>query len=101
MSDYSSKLLALASKKQKILQEETQLISKRKSEIAELAERFNLLTISDTAFAGMFHELQHSLEVNTDKVKELEKIGENFLRPRPTKNTPQIKSHDKESAETF
>ena len=58
MSDYSNKLAILAAKKKKLFEEETKLIHKRKNEIANLAERCELLTFSDEVLTGLFLELK-------------------------------------------
>ena len=80
MSDYAHKLSALALKKQKLQDEETKLIEKRKFDIALLAEKFELLTASDALIHGLFADAQAAINNKTDKVKSWETLGGRFLK---------------------
>ena len=82
MSEYSSKLAAIAAKKQKLLQEEARLIDKRKKEIASSAERLGLLTASDEFITGLFLEASLTLNQNKNRIKELEAEGARFLKSK-------------------
>jgi len=82
MSDYADKLAALAAKEQKLAEEKTKLLDKRKKEIAALAERFNLLTASDALLAGLFLECEKHLSANDERCKELESNGARFLKAK-------------------
>lgn len=82
MSDYANKLSSLAEKKQKILQEETKLIERRKIEIGHLAEKFDLLTVSDTLIAGSFSEIQSAIKSKSEKLKTWENAGVQLLKPK-------------------
>jgi hypothetical protein len=82
MSEYSNKLAAIAAKKQKLLQEETKLIEKRKKEIASSAERLGLLTASDELITGLFLEAASAIKENQNRIKEWEAQGERFLKSK-------------------
>jgi hypothetical protein len=82
MSEYSSKLAAIAAKKQKLIQEETKLIDKRKKEIASSAERLGLLTASDELITGIFLDAVNALKENSQRIKEWETEGERFLKSK-------------------
>jgi hypothetical protein len=82
MSEYSSKLAAIAAKKQKLIQEEIKLIEKRKKEIASSAERLGLLTASDEIITGLFLEAANALKENHPRIKEWELDGERFLKSK-------------------
>lgn len=89
MSGYLSKLSSIAEKKQKLLEEESILIEKRKSEIAGLAEKFGLLTLSDTVLAGLFVELQSAIQDKSEKLKTWEQQGAQFLKPKPNRKAAE------------
>jgi hypothetical protein len=82
MADYSNKLAAIAAKRQKLLEEENKLIEKRKHEISEAAERLGLLTASDEIITGLFLEAVNAIEKKTDRLKEWETEGANFLKSK-------------------
>lgn len=82
MSDYANKLLSIVEKKQKLVEEESRLIEKRKDEIGVLAQKFELLTTSDVVFAGLFAELQSALKSNSDKITHWEKEGAHHFTPK-------------------
>ena len=82
MSEYSSKLAAIAAKKQKLLEEETKLIKKRKNEISSTAERLGLLTTSDEIITGLFLEAAKAITEKNDKLKEWENEGARFLKSK-------------------
>ena len=82
MSDYAFKLSSISMKKQKLLEEENQLIIKRKKEIGYFAEKFGLLTLSDALIAGLFSEAQAAIESKSEKIKLWEKSGASFLKPK-------------------
>ena len=58
MSDYAKKLKAFQDKRQQLTIAYNKLIEKRKKEIADLAEKFNLLTIDDKTLSKCFANLQ-------------------------------------------
>ncbi|MCW5589676.1 MAG: hypothetical protein KIT27_08455 [Legionellales bacterium] len=90
MAEYANKLLELAQRKQRLIEEETRLIQKRKTEIANLAERFTVLTATDEIFAALFNELAQALNEKSAKLKEWETHGARFLKSR--KNTTTTKA---------
>jgi hypothetical protein len=79
---YLQKLSSIREKKQKLLAQETKLIEKRKKEIANLAEKFELLTMSDTIIVGVFSEAQSAIKDKSDKVKLWEQSGEKFIKTK-------------------
>lgn len=90
MSDYAEKLSSLSQKKHKLLQEEAQLIDKRKKEIGELAEKFGLLVASDGVLSGLFLEAQTALHDKSDKLKTWESHGATLISQKKLKLfTPQ------------
>jgi hypothetical protein len=89
MSDYADKLSSISEKKQKLLAEESKLIEKRKHEIGQLAEKFGLLTMSDTVMAGLFSEAQSALKGKTEKIKTWESHGARFLKPKRNSKSTQ------------
>lgn len=82
MSDYSNKLAAIAAKKQKLQEEESKLIEKRKNEISEAAERLGLLTISDEIITGLFLEAAKASNEKSERLKEWEAEGARFLKSK-------------------
>ncbi|MDX2164237.1 MAG: hypothetical protein SFW07_02335 [Gammaproteobacteria bacterium] len=54
MTDYHKKLITLQKHRQKLIETEKFLIEKRKREIADLAEKFNLLTVDDKIINNYF-----------------------------------------------
>ena len=54
MTDYHKKLTALQKQRQKLIETENLLIEKRKKNIADLAEQFNLLTVDDKILSNFF-----------------------------------------------
>lgn len=82
MSDYAGKLSSLAQKKQQLLQEESRLIEKRKKEIGQLAEKFNLLTLSDALITGLFSEAQIAVKDKSEKIQTWENNGVQFLKSK-------------------
>ncbi len=90
MSDYADKLSSIAERKKKLLEEESKLIEKRKKEIGDLAEKFGLLTLSDTLMTGLFSEAQLASKEKSEKMKTWESHGEQFLKlKRNTKATQE------------
>ena len=82
MSDYSNKLAAIAAKKQKLIEEETKLIERRKNEIANTAERLGLLIASDEFVTGLFIEAANVLKQDPSRIKEWETQGARFLKSK-------------------
>jgi len=82
MSDYQERLKALSLKKEKLIAEESALIQKRKKEIAQLAEQFDLLTAPNTLILGLFSELQDALKSKSNRLKEWSLAGERFLQSK-------------------
>lgn len=80
MSDYAIKLTSLAEKKKKLLEEESRLIEKRKQEIGKIAEKFDLLTISDEVITGLFSEANEAIKENSQKIKQWEFQGAKILK---------------------
>lgn len=89
MSDYADKLSSITERKQKLLEEENKLIEKRKKEIGALAEKFGLLTVSDTLIVGLFSEVQTALNDKSEKIKTWENQGAKFLKPKRNSKTTQ------------
>lgn len=88
MSDYATKLATLAQKKQRLIDEEAKLIQQRKIYIAELAERFGLLTLDDTI---LINALSKIAETNQTEIKDCLLQGKiaskNKKSVNPTANT--------------
>ena len=82
MSDYAEKLSSLAEKKQKLLEEETRLVEKRIKEIGQLAEKFGMLTVSDSVIVGLFTEASDAIKQNSAKLKSWEQAGAQSLKPK-------------------
>jgi hypothetical protein len=80
MADYADRLTSISEKKQKLLEEEAKLIEKRKKEIGTLAEKFGLLTVSDTTILGIFSEVKTALKDDSDKLKSWETQGAKLLK---------------------
>ncbi len=80
MSDYANKLSSISEKKLKLLEEEKELIEKRKKEIGQLAQKFDLLTVSDGLIASLFSSAKKSIAENADCVKEWETLGGRFRK---------------------
>jgi hypothetical protein len=92
MSDYSDKLAAIKQKQEKLHQEESKLIERRKKDIANLAERCGVLIASDETLAGLFIEYENALKVKDIKIKEWQLNGEKFLKPTKSNNSETAKS---------
>lgn len=82
MSKYSEKLQALAEKEQQLAKQKQALLEERKKEIGDLAEKMQLLTVSDSVLAGVFLELEQALTDDADKVKQWDTDGNRFLKPK-------------------
>ena len=82
MSDYAIKLSVLSEKKQKLLDEECRLIEKRKKEIGDFAEKFDLLTVSDAVILGLFLDAKAALKNTSEKITTWEKLGADYLKPK-------------------
>ncbi|MDX2165057.1 MAG: hypothetical protein SFW07_06555 [Gammaproteobacteria bacterium] len=54
MTDYHKKLTIIQKQRQKLIETEKVLIEKRKKEISDLAEKFNLLTVDDKILINFF-----------------------------------------------
>lgn len=80
MSDYSNKLASIAAKKQKLLEEESRLVEKRKHEISSTAEKFGLLTASDEFITGLFIEAAKAFHEKSERAKGWESEGINFIK---------------------
>jgi hypothetical protein len=91
MADYADKLSYISEKKLKLLEEETKLIEKRKKEIGALAEKFGLLTISDTTMSGIFSEVKTALKDKSDKLKSWETQGAKLLKRK--RNTEVVEKN--------
>lgn len=59
MTNYAARLCDLTQKREKLLAQEKRLIDSRKKQIADLAEKFKLLTLSDQLLIKCFSELSH------------------------------------------
>jgi len=89
MSDYADKLSSIVERRQKLLEEETKLIEKRKEEIWQLAEKFGLIALSDAAITGLFSEVQSAVKDEPEKIKSWESYGEQFLKPKRSSRAAQ------------
>jgi hypothetical protein len=103
MSDYSNKLSSISEKKLKLIEEEKVLIERRKKEIGQLAQKFDLLTTSDDLIAGLFSLAKKAIAEKSDSVKEWETLGGRFRKrgnkPKPGKDVKAKISHS-ETAES-
>lgn len=86
MSLNAKKLSSIAERKQKLLEEEIELIEKRTSEIGAIAKRLELLTLSDEIITGLFLQAVKAIEENSDQLNEWKEAGEQFLRPKKITN---------------
>jgi len=86
MSDLAARLSSIEARKQKLHEEENRLIQKRKSEIAEMAEKFGLLVASDYFISGLFQDAKTALENETEQLKNWTKQGEALFKSRKTVN---------------
>ncbi|MBY0545307.1 MAG: hypothetical protein K2Q14_07160 [Gammaproteobacteria bacterium] len=95
MADYADRLLSIADKRKKLLEEEAKLIEKRKVEIGALAEKLGLLTISDELLSGIFQEAKQAIDKKSEKIKEWEKLGaqSNNLRSSKIAKNTHAKQH--------
>jgi hypothetical protein len=82
MTEYANKLSLIAERKQKLLEEESKLIEKRKQNIGVFAEKFGLLTASDALIMGLFAEVETAIKNKSDKIKEWENQGGRFLKSK-------------------
>ena len=98
MADYAERLLSIADKRKKLLEEEGRLIEKRKIEIGALAEKLGLLTLPDELLSGILQEAKQAIDKKSDKVKEWEKLGSLSSKPRNTKQVNPV--HAEQYAET-
>jgi hypothetical protein len=89
MSEYANKLSSIAEKKQKLLEEESKLIEKRRNEIGLLAEKFGLLTMSDSVITGLFSEAAAALKGQPEKIKTWGNHGEQSLKPKRYSKTTE------------
>lgn len=92
MTDYASKLSSISLKRQKLLEEEQRLIDKRKKEIANLAERCNLLVTSDEILVGAFNDISGAIKSKDNRAKEWQTNGRQFLKPSKL-NIPQTQNN--------
>ncbi len=86
MSLNAKKLSSIADRKQKLLDEEIELIEKRTNEIGAIAKRFELLTLSDEIITGLFLQAVKAKEENSDQLREWEDAGTQFLKPKKITN---------------
>ncbi len=80
MSDYAIKLSSISEKKKKLIEEEQNLIERRKKEIGLLAQKMDLLIVSDELISGLFTFAQKSIADKADCVKEWETLGGRFRK---------------------
>ncbi len=88
MSDYANKLSTLADQEQKLLEKKAKLVEKRKNEIADLAEKYGLLIVSDEVLAGAFSEVEQAIKSDSNRIKEWEKLGGKMFKNRK-QNSPE------------
>jgi len=89
MSNYAGKLSSIEDKMKKLKEEENKLIEKRKTEIGSLAEKFNLLMLSDELIVGIFSEAKDVMSNNNQKLKSWEENGKELLKPK--RNNKKLK----------
>jgi hypothetical protein len=80
MTDYANKLAAIADKEQALQTQKAKLIELRKKEIGELAERFELLGVSDEILHGAFNDIADAIKLRDTRIKNWEDSGERFLK---------------------
>ncbi len=80
MSDYAIKLSSISEKKKKLIEEEQSLIERRKKEIGQLAQKMDLLTVTDELISGLFTFAKKSIADKADCVKEWETLGGRFRK---------------------
>lgn len=86
MSLNAKKLSSIADRKQKLLDEEIELIEKRTNEIGAIAKRLKLLTLSDEIITGLFLQAVKAKEENSEQLREWEDAGNQFLKPKKITN---------------
>lgn len=91
MANVSKKLLTIVELEQKLQEKKISLIEKRKQEIGTLAEKYNLLTVSNELWNDLFLELAKDIQNNAPRIKELENSGARFrcARKRHSKKINQ------------
>jgi len=89
MSDNLQRLQALDKQEKELLEKKQALFNQRKSEIAELAERCNIMLVPDEILAGLFLELKQALEDKSEKLQEWEALGARFLKPKKRNKKPE------------
>ena len=82
MTTAMSKLAKIADQRAKLEKEYKAALLDRKQRIGELAEKFNLLEMSDHFFAGLFLEAEKSHKEHKDHAKKLEAMGSSALTPK-------------------
>ena len=91
MSDYATKLSSISEKKLKLIEEEKEIIERRKKEIGQLAQKFDLLTVSDDLIAGLFSFAKKSIADKADCVKEWETLSGRFRKGTKSKESKKRK----------
>lgn len=84
MTTAISKLAKIAQQRANLEQEYKTALTHRRQRIGELAEKFNLLEMSDHFFAGLFIDAEKSAKEHKDHVKKLEATGSSALTPKRT-----------------
>lgn len=92
MSDFSNKLIAIKQQQEKLQQAASKLIDKRKKDIANLAERCDLLLVSDEILTGLFIDGVNAYKNKDSRVKEWQSQGEKFLKPTKSNAKETYKS---------
>ena len=89
MSEQLQKLQALEKQEKELLEKKQALLSQRKNEIAELAERCNIILASDEIIAGLFTQLKQALDNKSENLQEWEAQGARFLKSKKRKKKPE------------
>lgn len=90
MTDYAKRLSTIAAKEEKLTLEKKRIVEKRKKAISHFAERFELLVQSDEIICGIFAELQKAVQDKSEKLKQWEMTGKEFVKHKSVedKTTP-------------
>ncbi len=70
----------------RLIEQEQNLIERRKMEIGLLAQKIGLLTVSDELISGIFTFAQKSIADKADCVKEWETLGGRFRKSAKNQN---------------
>ncbi|HKV54721.1 MAG TPA: hypothetical protein VJN94_08755 [Candidatus Binataceae bacterium] len=93
--DYKSRLIALREEQQRLERKHTELLEKRRGELARLIEKLQLLEADDDALAGALLELKDALAQPADeRLARWRAAGAGFRRKHPDRKAPAPRPGD-------